>query len=78
MSSTNGKKPAVSTSESASETTTGTSDTALVQSPAPAAPEATAAPKADEFHGRGGMYTVINGVRQLVGRTTAKHEVQKG
>ena len=78
MRSPNDKKPAVSTSESASETTTGASDTALVQSPAPAAPVAQEAPEPVPNHGRGGLYTVVNGVRQRVGGTQAIHDVKKG
>ena len=78
MSSTNGKKTAASTSESASETTTRASDTALVQSPAPAAPGAQEAPEPVPNHGRGGLYTVVNGERQRVGGTLATHDVKKG
>ena len=76
----NGKKPAVSTaaSGSTSEATTGASDTAPVQPPAPAAPEAKEAPEPVPNHGRGGLYTVVNGVRQRVGGTQAIHDVKKG
>lgn len=30
----------------------------------------------DANHGRGGMYTVVNGQRVLVGRTQAEHEAE--
>ena len=44
---------------------------------APAA--APAAPKApDQNHGRGGMYAMVNGVRQRVDGTKAAHETKKG
>lgn len=44
----------------------GTGDLAVVQS-APPAQEPKAGP--DKDHGRGGLYTVVNGVRQRVGGT---------
>lgn len=44
----------------------GASDMALVQ-PAPAATQAPSKP--DENHGRGGMYTVVNGVRKRIAGT---------
>lgn len=49
---------------------TGAGDLAVVQS-TPAAPAATAAPQRDEHHGRGGLYRMVNGVRQRVGGTKA-------
>ena len=36
------------------------------------APPAKAPPQRDEFHGIGGLYTVINGVRQRVPEVPAK------
>ena len=46
-----------------------------VPAPAPTqgAAAATAPPASDEFHGRGGRYTVINGVRQRVQCTEVTH-----
>lgn len=49
----------------------------VLSAPAPAptqaAAAATALPAPDEFHGRGGRYTVINGVRQRLQCTEATH-----
>lgn len=50
----------------ASDAAAGASDMALVQ-PAPAASQAPSKP--DENHGRGGMYSVINGVRKRLAGT---------
>lgn len=45
----------------------GPSDLAVVS----AAPAAQAAP--DQNHGRGGIYTVVNGVRERIGGTAQNH-----
>lgn len=53
---------------SAPNTTTGPTDLAVVQ-PAQTGKAAQAAPSHDEFHGRGGIYRMVNGVRQRVAVT---------
>ena len=45
---------------------TGAPDAALVQPAQAGTPQ-------DEHHGRGGMYTVVNGQRALIHRTQAEH-----
>lgn len=42
----------------------------------PVTAAAAVAPEPDANHGRGGMYTVVNGQRVLVGRTQAEHEAE--
>lgn len=44
--------------------------------PASPTPAAVTSPAHDEHHGRGGMYTVVNGQRVLLGRTQAAHEAE--
>lgn len=43
---------------------------------APKTQPAQPAPTPDEHQGRGGMYTVQNGKRVLLGRTLAEHEAE--
>lgn len=68
MSKTNEKN----TASAAPGAATGTGDLAVVQ-PAPAAAststQAATTPGSDPFHGRGGLYTVVNGRRQRVNST---------
>ena len=53
---------------SAPNTTTGPTDLAVVQ-PAQTGKAAQAAPSHDEFHGRGGLYRMVNGVRTRIAVT---------
>lgn len=73
MSRPNAKTP--TTAQGAPEAPTGPADTAVVQPAPAAAPQAPPEPAVpDEHRGRGGLYTVANGVRQRVGGTKQSPE----
>lgn len=78
MSKTNVKNPAVPASQSSASATGGADGAVLVQPQTAAAPVQEATPEPDQNHGRGGLYTVVQGARQRVAGTQATHETKEG